>query len=99
MSNVVTAYCKVERHTQKLKAEYPYLQPFVTGEQLNEFDPVNQNVRSDMFYKPKKVVDWDSQADKWWNTWIWQFTPFPFLVFWSDLGNYVVDGLTEKPAD
>ena len=52
-----------------------------------------------MFYKPMKVKGWIGQFVKWINTWFWQFTPIPFLVFWSNIGNYLQDGLEEKPAD
>ena len=64
--------CKVERKDAESKFSYPYLQPWLNGTKIeNVFDPVNPNVRSDQFYHPKQITDWESQIDKWWNTWFW----------------------------
>lgn len=47
-----------------------------------------------MFYKPLKVTDWDTQNEKWWATWLIQWTPIPLMVLWSNFWNYIYDGLT-----
>ena len=67
---MATVYCLVE--FPKLEGSYPYVQPFepYDEEAKYEYDLVNTNVRSDMFYKPKKVNDWERQNEKWWDTWL-----------------------------
>ena len=78
-------YCKDERYTKDLEWEYPYPQWYATGEELIEFDPINTNVRSDFFYKPKQVLDGATQIEKWWSTWSFQFTFKQFEVLDSNI--------------
>lgn len=73
---------------------YPYPQPYLPEDWENWRDPVNPKIRSDMFYVPKKVENWDDQFEKWWDAWFWQFTPIPWLVLWSNFWNWAIDLVT-----
>ena len=44
-----------------------------------------------MFYEPKPVESWDDQLTKWWNAWIYQFTPMPFFVLWFNFWSWLLD--------
>ena len=52
-----------------------------------------------MFFITRKVQNWDDQLQKWWTTWIWQFTPIPYFVFIVNLLCYIYDGLSEQTEE
>ena len=62
-------------------------------------DPLTPAITSDMFYYPKQVTSWDDQFDKWANTWLWQFTPVPTIVFWCNFWMWTVDFWTNVSED
>lgn len=85
-------YCRMETQPAPIFLDkYPYPQPFKPKNFVDYRDPVNPNVRADMFYIPKRVENWDDQWAKWWEAWIWQFTPIPFLVFMVNLCTWTYD--------
>ena len=52
-------YCRVENQPQVTTDKYPYPQPYKPSNFVDYRDPVNPNVRADMFYIPKRVENWD----------------------------------------
>ena len=71
--------------------EYPYPQPFMPKNFENKRDLILPNIRADMFFVPRQVKSWDDQWAKWGAAFIWQFTPIPMMVLWSNYWNYVFD--------
>jgi hypothetical protein len=55
------------------------------------YDPVNKNVRSDMFYQPKRVENWDDQWDKWLSAVGLFWSGIPILIWINNVWFYLLD--------
>jgi hypothetical protein len=56
------------------------------------YDLVNPGVRSDMFFKPYKVQNFNDQIMKWLQA-LWFLTPVPFFIWWNNWFYYSFDTL------
>jgi len=84
-------HCHKPTTSEMTFRQYPYPQPYLYDNFTDMRDPVNPMVFSNMFYQPKQVVSWDDQWAKWFDGWFWQFTPIPYLVFWTNCVNWTWD--------
>lgn len=71
--------------------DYPYPQPYRPAGAVVLRDPLTPFIESDMFYYPKQVTSWEEQAQKWLQTFIWQFSPLIFIVFTLNFWTYTID--------
>ena len=91
-SDTLIVYCKPSP-IQSTEFAYPYPQPFLEDDQVR-FDPVNKEIRSDMFYQPAKVKNWNDQWDKWITGSLLFWTPVPFMIWFNNWWYYIIDWIT-----
>ena len=80
----------------QLPFKYPYVQPwanYTTNNRTNvtQYDQINRNIRSDMFFMPRPVLNWGDQVLKWISAVVWFWTPVPAIVLTNNLIWYTFD--------
>lgn len=96
----MVVYCRPMDQAQ-LPFKYPYVQPWANSTRTNRamttranltlYDQLNSNIRSDMFFVPRPVLNWGDQVLKWISAVVWFWTPVPAIVFTNNLIWYTFD--------